>query len=78
MLKIRTSQDEGFALVAISGRIEATCLSELQRCLDRTAKGAEVAIDLDEVTLVDGEVRQVSRRLRGSRDPTEELSVLRA
>lgn len=60
MLKIRRSENDGLAVFALSGRIEAEHLSELQNLLQGEARGANITFDLEEVRLVD---RQVVRFL---------------
>ena len=56
MLKIRRSEDDGLAIFALSGRIEGQHVSELQGLLAGEAEVAEIALDLEEVRLVDREV----------------------
>jgi hypothetical protein len=56
MLKIRRSEDDGLAIFALSGRIEEQHVSELQGLLAGEAEVAEIALDLEEVRLVDREV----------------------
>lgn len=55
MLKIRRSEDNGHAIFALSGRIEAGQLPDLQELLDAEAEPTEVMLDLKEVQLVDRE-----------------------
>jgi anti-anti-sigma regulatory factor len=56
MLKIRRSEDDKFAIFALSGRIEEQHVSELQELLAGEADVAKIALDLEEVRLVDREV----------------------
>lgn len=55
MLKIRRSESEGRAILALSGRIEEKHVSELRGLLDADASAREVMLDLAEVKLVDRE-----------------------
>ena len=55
MLKIRRSEDNGRAILALSGRIEERHVSELLELLEAEAKPTEVTLDLTEVKLVDRE-----------------------
>jgi hypothetical protein len=55
MFKIRRSEDRGFAIFALSGRIEEGDLPELRELLDAEAKATKVALNLAEVKLVDRE-----------------------
>jgi anti-anti-sigma regulatory factor len=58
MLKIRKSEDQGLVVFALSGRIEPEHVSELQNLLEAEAEAANIALDLEEVRLVDrGAVR---------------------
>jgi anti-anti-sigma regulatory factor len=52
MLNIQRSRSEGVVL-ALSGRIEIEDVAELQRLISLEAAGEEIALDLQEVTLVD-------------------------
>ncbi len=56
MLKIRRSEDDKFAIFALSGRIEEQHVSELQELLAGEAEVGKIALDLEEVRLVDREV----------------------
>jgi hypothetical protein len=56
MLKIRRSEDTGLAIFALSGRVEGQHVSELQELLAGEAEVAKIALDLEEVRLVDREV----------------------
>jgi hypothetical protein len=55
MLKIRRTEDDGLATFALSGRIEEQHVSELQGLLADEAEVAKIALDLEEVRLVDRE-----------------------
>lgn len=55
MLKIRRSEDNGIAVFALSGRIEEQHVPELQELLGNEAETAGIALDLEEVRLVDRE-----------------------
>jgi hypothetical protein len=55
MLKIRRSENDGLAIFALSGRIEEQHVSELQGLLAAEAEVAKIALDLEEVRLVDRE-----------------------
>ena len=55
MLKIRRSEDNGRAIFALSGRIEASHVPELHELLEAEVEPAEVTLDLTEVKLVDRE-----------------------
>jgi hypothetical protein len=52
MLRIRRFDDSGSRVLALSGQIEESDLSELQAVLDAGPKIADVTIDLQEVRLV--------------------------
>lgn len=56
MLKIRRSEYNGITIFALSGRIEEQHVSELQELLTGEGEAAELALDLEEVKLVDREV----------------------
>jgi hypothetical protein len=56
MLKIRRSEDGEIAVFALSGRIEEQHVSELQELLAGEAEVSKIALDLEEVRLVDREV----------------------
>jgi hypothetical protein len=53
MLKIRRSEQEGITIFALSGRIEENEVPELGRLFNNEGEGAKVALDLEEVRLVD-------------------------
>jgi hypothetical protein len=53
MLKIHRSENDGFAVFALSGRIEEEHVSELEKLLRGEARGINVTLDLEEVRLVD-------------------------
>lgn len=55
MLQIRRSEDNGHAIFALSGRIEAKHVAELHELVDAEAEPTEVTLDLTEVKLVDRE-----------------------
>ena len=55
MLRIRRSEDNGHAIFALSGRIEARDVPELHRLLDAEPEPTEVMLDLTEVQLVNRE-----------------------
>ena len=55
MLRIRRSEDAGFTVFALSGRINEADVWELQELLDAEATPMAVAVDLAEVRLVDRE-----------------------
>jgi STAS domain len=55
MLKIRRTGENGLAIFALSGRIEKEHVSELRDLLEGEAKVLELALDLEEVRLVDRE-----------------------
>lgn len=55
MLQIRRCEDNGHAIFALSGRIEARHIVELHELLDAEAEPTEVTLDLTEVKLVDRE-----------------------
>lgn len=55
MLKIRRTGEKGLAIFALSGRIEKEHVSELRDLLDGEAKVLHLALDLEEVRLVDRE-----------------------
>lgn len=55
MLKIRRSEDKGSAIFALSGRIERDRVPELQTLFDSETEVANMALDLEEVKLVDRE-----------------------
>ena len=52
-MKVRRSEDNGFVIFALSGRIEANDVAELQRVLE--AEDVPITLDLEEVRLVDRE-----------------------
>ena len=52
MLRIQRSSDRGIVL-SLSGRIEIEDVAELQRLLNLETAGQDIALDLQEVTLVD-------------------------
>ena len=52
MLRIQRSSDRGIVL-SLSGRIEIEDLAELQRLLNLETAGQDIALDLQDVTLVD-------------------------
>jgi hypothetical protein len=54
MMKVRRSEDCGLVIFALSGRIEANDVAELQRVLEAEEK-APITLDLEEVRLVDRE-----------------------
>lgn len=56
MLRIRRLQDRGSVVFALSGRIEEKDVSEMQKLLEAEAEGQDIALDLEEVRLVDREV----------------------
>ena len=51
MLKIQRSEQHGLAIFSVSGRIGEMQVPELQHVLDAEAKGADTALDLQEVRL---------------------------
>jgi hypothetical protein len=55
MLKISKSEDAGTANFALSGRIERAHVPELQELFDSEPEVADLALDLEEVKLVDRE-----------------------
>ena len=55
MLKIRRSEALGQVILVLSGRIEKQQVSELQELLQAEIPGAQIALDLEEVRLVDRE-----------------------
>jgi hypothetical protein len=55
MLKIRRSEVQGSTIFALSGRIEGVHVSELQTLFDSVPVAADLALDLEEVRLVDRE-----------------------
>ena len=55
MIRIRRSEDNGHAIFALSGRIEARDVLELHKLVDAEAERTEVMLDLKEVKLVDRE-----------------------
>jgi hypothetical protein len=55
MFKVGRSEDKGCTTFALSGRIEAADVSELQQLLDAEVNATEVTLDLAEVKLVDRE-----------------------
>ena len=55
MLMIQRSGDER-VVFSLSGRIEMRDVAELQRLFGLEAAGQDIALDLDEVTLIDREV----------------------
>jgi len=55
MLRIRRSEDAGFTVFALSGRIDEAGVLELQRLLNAEATPLTIAVDLGEVRLVDRE-----------------------
>jgi hypothetical protein len=58
MLKVGRSVDHGTPIFAISGRIEEARVPELRELLDSESDVAKVALDLEELRLVDrGAVR---------------------
>jgi anti-anti-sigma regulatory factor len=56
MLKIQRSENGELVLFFLSGRIEEKQVSELQELFAVEAEGANIALDLEEVKLVDREV----------------------
>lgn len=56
MLRIRKFEDDGLVIFALSGRIEEIHVPELQELLKNELETAIVAIDLEEVRLVDRQV----------------------
>ncbi len=55
MLKIQRSEASGQVIFTLSGRIEKQHVSELEELLQAEKEGTEVALDLEEVRLVDRE-----------------------
>jgi anti-anti-sigma regulatory factor len=55
MLKIRRTGENGLAIFALSGRIEKEHVAELRELLEGEAKVSQIALDLEEVRLVDRE-----------------------
>jgi hypothetical protein len=55
MLRICRSDDKGFAIFSLSGRIEEKHVSELQTLFEAEAEIAGITLDLEEVRLVDRE-----------------------
>jgi anti-anti-sigma regulatory factor len=55
VLKIRRSESQGRAIFALSGRIEAEHVWELQGLIDAETSATEVMLDLAELKLVDRE-----------------------
>jgi hypothetical protein len=53
MLRIQKSEDQASAIFALSGRIEGTNLPELQALFDSEPLPADMALDLEELRLVD-------------------------
>jgi anti-anti-sigma regulatory factor len=56
MFKIQRSADEKFVVFTLSGRIKAARLAELQKLLESEADDQGIALDLQEVKLVDRDV----------------------
>ena len=52
MLKIHRSSDRG-VVFSLSGRIEIEDVAELQRLLSLETTGQDIALDLQDITLVD-------------------------
>ena len=52
MLRIQRSSDEGVVL-SLSGRIESADVAELERLLGLETAGVGIALDLQDVTLID-------------------------
>lgn len=57
-LKIQRSVDNGFVVFTMSGRIQLDHVAELQNLVDFAAAKNGVALDLEEVRLVDREAVQ--------------------
>ena len=55
MLKIQRTTDGQRVVFALSGRIEAEHVAELQRLFTLEADGVSLVLDLDEIELVDRE-----------------------
>lgn len=55
MLRIRRSEDDGFTVFALSGRVEEGQLPELRGLLETEARATAIMLDLEEVRLVDRE-----------------------
>jgi hypothetical protein len=55
MLRISRSEESGIVVFTLSGRIEQTHVSELQKLLEADAQLRDVEFDLEEVRLVDRE-----------------------
>jgi hypothetical protein len=55
MLKIRRSEENGFLVFALSGRIEEIHVSELQQLIEAEPGVVDITLDLEEVRLVDRE-----------------------
>ena len=56
MFKIQRSASRKFVVFALSGRIKAARLAELQKLLESEADDHSVVLDLNEVKLVDRDV----------------------
>ncbi len=54
-LRIQRAADEGVVVFALSGRIEAEQVAELESLLDSEAGGFGIVLDLQEVDLVNGD-----------------------
>jgi hypothetical protein len=57
MLKIQRKAN-GRVVFTLSGRIEVEGIDELRKLLELEAAGKKIALDLKDVTLVDGEATQ--------------------
>jgi hypothetical protein len=55
MFRIRRSEDHGTAVFACSGRIEEKDVAEIRKVVEAEAGVAGIALDLEEVKLVDRE-----------------------
>ena len=55
MLRIVRSEHQGLTIFSLSGRIEEQHVSELRELLDAEKEARDLALDLEEVRLVDRE-----------------------
>jgi hypothetical protein len=55
MLRISRSEEKGIVIFTLSGRIEQTHVSELQKLLEADGELRDIEFDLEEVRLVDRE-----------------------
>jgi anti-anti-sigma regulatory factor len=65
-LKIERSARQGCTVLALSGRLEAQHLAELQKQLEAEAAFGEIIVDLQEIRLADREAVRFLKRCEAS------------